>query len=110
MTALPVLRPEITSWRTRLERLLRRGRLVLDESTLARSGRIVAKIRRRGDETLLNYANRLDDSEEVQETKKRSHYVLQMDSDERYKRITPQHQNNNNRPGGRASYPSTVVM
>lgn len=147
MTALPVLRPEITSWRTRVERLLRRGRLVLDESTLARSGRIVAQIRRRGDEALLNYATRLDGSEAESVAKLRLHllpddwegthlpdgfaaaldraiaaveefhrpqvrsgYVQEKDGVTLEERITPLRRIGVYVPGGRASYPSTVVM
>ncbi|HVR95662.1 MAG TPA: histidinol dehydrogenase [Thermoanaerobaculia bacterium] len=60
---LAVYSAESRRGRRAVERLTRRGEAVLDTKVLEKAGRIVDKVRRRGDRALLKLARRLDGAE-----------------------------------------------
>jgi histidinol dehydrogenase len=150
VTTLQVLRvlrsgtPEATE---ALDRLTRRGEEVLDPATLAGAADILTRVRRDGDDALLDLARRFDGAEaasvadlalrpseedlegfvlpdgfaealgraieavrEFHRPQVRSGYVMEREGVELEERVTPLRRVGVYVPGGRASYPSTVVM
>ncbi|HYG65373.1 MAG TPA: histidinol dehydrogenase [Thermoanaerobaculia bacterium] len=147
MTALQVLRSGTPEATEALDRLTRRAEEVLDPATLAGAADILARVRREGDDGLLELARRLDGADaasvadlalrpfegdldgfvlpngfaealgraidavgEFHRPQVRSGYVMERDGVELEERATPLRRVGVYVPGGRASYPSTVVM
>lgn len=150
---LRVLKADSRAGRKRLDRLTRRGEVVLDPRTVRRAGRIVDRVRRKGDGALLDAVRRLDgwkaesvgelglpeapspsegdhavdrdrlplDFEDALEQaisaveayhRRQVHPGFRLDEDGVVleERRTPLGRVGVYVPGGRASYPSTVVM
>ncbi len=145
MSALTVVDADSRAGRRAVERLVRRGEGVLDETTLRKAARIVEKVRRKGDRALLDFARRLDGADAVAVTDLALHgsaesgdlpagfaealeraiaaverfHLPQVRSGYRLEdedgvvldeRIQPLRRVGIYVPGGRAAYPSTVVM
>jgi len=139
------VKPRTPEGRQAVERLIGRGRQILDPPTLARAAEIVDGVRHEGDAALLRYARELDGAvagtaselalaskdggaadlppgfvaamEEAIRAVERFHkpqvrrgYVLEEDGVWLEERIEPLRRLGVYVPGGRAAYPSTVVM
>ncbi len=145
MSVLTVIEADSRGGRRAVERLVRRGEGVLDEKTLRKASAIVAKVRRKGDRALLDFARKLDGADAVSVSglrlkasadseslpagfaeaieraiaaverfhapQVRTGYLLDdEDGVVLEERIQPLRRVGVYVPGGRAAYPSTVVM
>lgn len=148
MSVLAVVKADSRAGRRAVERLIRRGEGILDEKTLRRAGKIVERVRRKGDRALLGFARKLDGAvarsveelalagtneevpsetlpvgfaealelailavERFHQPQVRTGYRLEdEDGAVLEERIQPLRRVGIYIPGGRAAYPSTVVM
>lgn len=145
MSVLAMVKADSRAGRRAVERLIRRGEGILDERTLRRAGKIVERVRRKGDRALLGFARKLDGAvagsvaelalsqevsletlpagfaealerailavERFHRPQVRAGYRLEdEDGAVLEERIQPLRRVGIYIPGGRAAYPSTVVM
>ena len=140
MSTLDVVKADSRAGRRAIERLVRRGEGILDERTLRNAAKIVERVRRKGDRALLDYVRKLDGVSDLSLKEKADASVLPagfaealeraIAAVERFhapqvrtgyrlededgaileERIRPLRRVGVYVPGGRAAYPSTVVM
>jgi histidinol dehydrogenase len=145
VSVLTVIEAGSRAGRRAVEKLVRRGEGVLDEKTMRKASAIVAKVRRKGDRALLDFARKLDGAEASSVSDLRLKAPVESETlpggfaealeraiaaVERFhapqvrtgyrlddedgvvldERIQPLRRVGVYVPGGRAAYPSTVVM